>query len=75
MQEEDESMDAKYKLDIVQDFEIDGRAHALALSQETSTTSSPKVIQFACASSNFKIYHFESGLKEMPERKVKKKFS
>lgn len=70
LKEEDESMEVKYKLDIIQNFEFVGRAHALALSQETLLTSSPKVMQFACASSNFVIYLFESGLKEQPEEKV-----
>lgn len=63
-------MDTKYKLDVVEDFEFDGRIHALALSQETLLTSSPKVMQFACASSNHKIYLFESGFKDHPEKKV-----
>lgn len=63
-------MEAKYKLNIIQDFKFDGRAHALALSQETLLTSSPKVMQFACASSNNIIYLFESGFKEFPEKKV-----
>lgn len=63
-------MDTKYKLDVVGDFEYDGRVHALALSQESLLTSSPKVMQFACASSNHKIYLFESGFKDHPEKKV-----
>ena len=70
LQEEDESMDTKYKLDVIEDFEFDGRVHALALSQETLLTSSPKVMQFACASSNHKLYIFESGFKDQPEKKV-----
>ncbi|KAK7598173.1 hypothetical protein V9T40_006408 [Parthenolecanium corni] len=68
-QEEDESMETKYKLDVIEEFEFDGRIHALALSQETLLTSSPKVMQFACASSNHKIYVFESGFKDHSEKK------
>lgn len=63
-------METKYKIDIIQDFEYDGRTQALALSQETLLTSTPKVMQFACASSNNTIYLFESGIRDFPERKV-----
>ncbi|XP_065207907.1 nucleoporin Nup37 [Planococcus citri] len=69
-QEEDESMQTKYKLDIVETFEVKGRPHALSLSQETLLTSNPKVMQFACASSDYNIYLHESVLKETVETKV-----
>lgn len=67
-------METKYKLDVIEEFEFDGRIHALALSQETLLTSSPKVMQFACASSNHKIYVFESGFKDHSEKKVAQEF-
>lgn len=63
-------METKYKLDIVETFEVKGRPHALSLSQETLLTNNPKVMQFACASSDFNIYLYESVLKECSETKV-----
>lgn len=64
-------METKYKLDLVENFELTERPHALSLSQETLLTNPSKVIQFACAASDFKIYVFEKGLKDSSDSKVR----
>lgn len=63
-------MEGKYKIDIVANFDLKARPHALSLSQETLLTSTPNVMQFACACSDFRIYLFESGLKDDSDTKV-----
>nr|XP_018917986.1 PREDICTED: nucleoporin Nup37 [Bemisia tabaci] len=61
-QEEEETLDVKFDLELLQDFIVESRVECMALSPEISVSTLPKSIIFACATADFKIRLFSSNL-------------